>query len=74
MGSVIDSAPKGGFRLVLQNPYLCGVASVSDELAWGKGESADMHDQFSTLGGLLFGYDQGNNRLQAERGKPTDSV
>ncbi|CAG8265499.1 unnamed protein product [Penicillium salamii] len=32
---------KGGFALVLQNPYLCGVAS------------------FSTLGGLLFGYDQG---------------
>ncbi|KAL4804620.1 general substrate transporter [Aspergillus unguis] len=36
-----DSPPKGGFKLVLQNPYLCGVAS------------------FSTLGGLLFGYDQG---------------
>ncbi|CAG7918297.1 unnamed protein product [Penicillium olsonii] len=34
-------ATKGGFALVLQNPYLCGVAS------------------FSTLGGLLFGYDQG---------------
>ncbi|KAJ5864690.1 uncharacterized protein N7529_006606 [Penicillium soppii] len=32
---------KSGFSLVLQNPYLCGVAS------------------FSTLGGLLFGYDQG---------------
>ncbi|KAJ5886744.1 uncharacterized protein N7473_009418 [Penicillium subrubescens] len=41
MGSIIDAAPKGAFGLVMQNPYLCGVAS------------------FSTLGGLLFGYDQG---------------
>ncbi|KAL4759429.1 sugar porter family MFS transporter [Aspergillus foveolatus] len=41
MSSVVESPPKAGFGLVLQNPYLCGVAS------------------FSTLGGLLFGYDQG---------------
>jgi hypothetical protein len=41
MGSLVDHPPKGGFSLVMQNPYLCGVAS------------------FSTLGGLLFGYDQG---------------
>ncbi|KAL4999855.1 general substrate transporter [Aspergillus recurvatus] len=41
MSSVVESPPKSGFGLVLQNPYLCGVAS------------------FSTLGGLLFGYDQG---------------
>ncbi|KAJ5162166.1 hypothetical protein N7492_007558 [Penicillium capsulatum] len=41
MTSAVGNAPKGGFGLVLQNPYLCGVAS------------------FSTLGGLLFGYDQG---------------
>ncbi|KAJ5377437.1 uncharacterized protein N7496_004846 [Penicillium cataractarum] len=41
MVSDLNGAPKGGFSLVMQNPYLCGVAS------------------FSTLGGLLFGYDQG---------------
>ena len=31
MGSVVDDPPKGGFKMVLQNPYLCGVASVSAE-------------------------------------------
>ncbi|KAJ5153281.1 uncharacterized protein N7482_009759 [Penicillium canariense] len=41
MGSTVNNPSKGGFGLVMQNPYLCGVAS------------------FSTLGGLLFGYDQG---------------
>ncbi|KAJ5970647.1 Major facilitator superfamily domain general substrate transporter [Penicillium vulpinum] len=41
MPTVTASAPKRGFALVLENPFLCGVAS------------------FSTLGGLLFGYDQG---------------
>ncbi|KAJ5655395.1 hypothetical protein N7507_007345 [Penicillium longicatenatum] len=41
MDSTVDSPSKSGLSLVLQNPYLCGVAS------------------FSTLGGLLFGYDQG---------------
>ncbi|KAJ5647145.1 hypothetical protein N7490_003517 [Penicillium lividum] len=41
MDSIVESPSKGGFSLVLQNPFLCGVAS------------------FSTLGGLLFGYDQG---------------
>ena len=29
MATVGDSSPKGGFALVLQNPFLCGVASVS---------------------------------------------
>lgn len=29
MGSIADAAPKGGLSLVMQNPYLCGVASVS---------------------------------------------
>lgn len=29
MVSVMDDAPTGGFGMVLQNPYLCGVASVS---------------------------------------------
>lgn len=28
MGSAVDNPTKGGFSLVLQNPYLCGVASV----------------------------------------------
>lgn len=28
MDPVAESAPIGGFALVLQNPYLCGVASV----------------------------------------------
>lgn len=28
MGSVVGQPSKGGFGLVLQNPYLCGVASV----------------------------------------------
>ncbi|KAI2786405.1 hypothetical protein POX_g08790 [Penicillium oxalicum] len=41
MEPIVQTAPKGGLGLVMQNPYLCGVAS------------------FSTLGGLLFGYDQG---------------
>ncbi|EPS26910.1 hypothetical protein PDE_01850 [Penicillium oxalicum 114-2] len=41
MEPIVQTVPKGGLGLVMQNPYLCGVAS------------------FSTLGGLLFGYDQG---------------
>lgn len=60
MGSVADSPPKGGFGLVLQNPYLCGAATVSIYIGFfGWGYFLTVTDQFSTLGGLLFGYDQG---------------
>lgn len=53
----VDSKPKG-FALVLQNPYLCGVASVRSSPDMDT-IVTDTNKQFSTLGGLLFGYDQG---------------
>lgn len=60
MTGTMDNTPKEGFSLIYQNPYLLGVASVSP-LSIGKdGQSnPDYYLQFSTLGGLLFGYDQG---------------
>lgn len=60
MGGLWTILPGGGFSLIYQNPYLLGVASVSP-LSIGKGGQSypDYYLQFSTLGGLLFGYDQG---------------
>lgn len=57
MASLTEYAPRGGFGLVLQNPYLCGVASVSTK-TWQIALMLTLA-QFSSLGGLLFGYDQG---------------
>ncbi|CAG8898931.1 unnamed protein product [Penicillium egyptiacum] len=59
MATIADSSPKGGFALVLQNPFLCGVASVSVCSCMTCGVHSLTLKQFSTLGGLLFGYDQG---------------
>ena len=60
MNSMVDNPPKSGFSLVLQNPYLCGVASVSIGLSSTTFQDTVLTSrQFSTLGGLLFGYDQG---------------
>ncbi|EAL92895.1 MFS sugar transporter, putative [Aspergillus fumigatus Af293] len=60
IGRTMDNTPRGEFSLIYQNPYLLGVASVSP-LSIGKGGQSypDYYLQFSTLGGLLFGYDQG---------------
>lgn len=41
---MVDAAPKGGFSLVMQNPYLCGVASVSPSMCLDFGLSIDTRD------------------------------
>jgi MFS family permease len=53
------NTPKGGFSLIYQNPYLLGVASVSPLSDGKRQQGAILTVKFSTLGGLLFGYDQG---------------
>lgn len=54
--SVATGQTKGSFAHVAENPYLLGVASVSTLLCM---QATTNNTQFSTLGGLLFGYDQG---------------
>lgn len=61
---ILDRKPKQStYRTVVNNPYLFGVAVVST-LSFSSGSSslaiaANQLHQFSSLGGLLFGYDQG---------------
>jgi len=49
----------GGFKALTQSPYLFGLALVCIEYdQWAPTSLAD-NIQFSSLGGFLFGYDQG---------------
>jgi hypothetical protein len=52
---------KGGFKYLVKNPYLFGVALVCRLFLFHQTliKSYLYMAQFSTLGGLLFGYDQG---------------
>jgi hypothetical protein len=44
---------------LLDNPYLLGVALVSPPLSFPISQNIDRTKQFASLGGFLFGYDQG---------------
>jgi len=55
-----SSGPKkGAMRLLIESPYLFGLCAVSSTSNGRKLPMPDLAMQFASLGGFLFGYDQG---------------